>query len=59
MTEQRFSSAKVQAEIYNKRIDEMTQEFGKGMASFLLKLPLSMSYPVWRHLHKVKGDWIE
>ena len=49
-------SAKMQAEIYNKKIYEMTQELDKGLASFLLRLPLPMSYEVWQHLHKVKGD---
>ena len=56
MTEKQYSSAKIQAEIYNKKIYEMTQEVDKGLASFLLMLPLSMSYEVWQHLHKVKGD---
>ena len=50
-------SAKIQAEIYNKKIYEMTQELDKGLASFLLRLPLPMSYEVWQHLHKVKGDF--
>lgn len=57
MTEKQYSSAKIQAEIYNKKIYEMTQESDKGLASFLLMLPLSMSYEVWQHLHKVKGDY--
>lgn len=56
MTEKQYSSAKIQAEIYNKKIYEMTQELDKGLASFLLRLPLPMSYEVWQHLHKVKGD---
>jgi len=57
MTEKQYSSAKIQAEIYNKKIYEMTQELDKGLASFLLMLPLPMSYEVWQHLHKVKGDF--
>ena len=57
MTEKQYSSAKIEAEIYNKKIYEMTQELDKGLASFLLKLPVSMSYEVWQHLHKVKGDF--
>lgn len=34
-------------------------EFKKGYVSFLLKLPVGMSYELWCCLHKVKGDWIE
>jgi hypothetical protein len=57
MTEKQYSSAKIQATIYHKKIYEMTQESDKGLASFLLRLPLPMSYEVWQHLHKVKGDF--
>lgn len=57
MTEKRYSSAEVQVEIYNKNIFEMTDELDKGIASLLLKLPFAMSYEVWQHLHKVKGDY--
>ena len=57
MTEKQYSSTKIQAKLYHKKIYEMTQESDKGLASFLLKLPLSMSYEVWQHLHKVKGDF--
>ena len=57
MTAKRYSSAEVQAEIYNKNILEMTEELDKGIASFLLTLPIPMSYEVWQHLHKVKGDY--
>ena len=57
MTEKQYSSAKIQAEIYNKKIYEMTQELDGGLASFLLRLPLPMSYEVWQHLHKIKGDF--
>lgn len=57
MTEKQYSSAKIQAEIYNKKIYEITQKLDKGLASFLLRLPLPMSYEVWQHLHKVKGDF--
>ena len=57
MTEKRYtSSAKIQAEIYNKKIYEMTEATDKGLASFLLMFPLEMRYEVWQHLHKVKGD---
>ena len=57
MTAKRYSSAEVQAEIYCKNIYEMKTEMDKGLASFLLTLPLAMSYEVWQHLHKVKGDY--
>lgn len=57
MTEKLYSSAEVQAEIYNKKIYEMRTELEKGIASFLLTLPIAMSYEVWQHLHKVKGDF--
>lgn len=56
MTEKRYSSAEVQAEIYCKKIYEMSKETDKGIASFILTLPIAMSYEVWQHLHKVKGD---
>lgn len=56
MTEKQYSSAKIQAEIYNKNIFEMTEKFDKGIATFLLRMPLAMSYEVWQHLHRMKGD---
>ena len=56
MTEKQYSSAKIQAKLYHKKIYEMAQELDKGIASFLLRLPLPMSYEIWQHLHKVKGD---
>lgn len=59
MTEKLYSSAEVQAEIHNKKIHEMKTELDKGIASFLLILPMGMSYELWRYLHQVKGDWIE
>ena len=34
-----------------------SREVDKGIASFLLKLPLEISYEAWRHLHQVKGDY--
>ena len=52
-----YSSAKIQAEIYNKKIYEVAEATDKGIASILLRLPLRMSYEVWQHLHKVKGDY--
>ena len=57
MTGKLYSSAEVQAEIYCKNIYEMRTETDKGIASILLALPLAMSYEVWQHLHKVKGDY--
>lgn len=57
MTGKQYSSAKIQAKLHNKKIYKMAQEFDKGLASILLKLPLPMSYEVWQHLHKVKGDY--
>ena len=51
-----YSSAKVQAGIYCKKIHEMGTELDKGIASFILTLPIAMSYEVWQHLHKVKGS---
>ena len=57
MPVKRYASAEVQAEIYCKKIYEMTEELDKEIASFLLRLPISMSYEVWQHLHKVKGDY--
>ena len=56
MTAKLYSSAEVQAEIYCKKIHEMGTELDKGIASFILTLPIAMSYEVWQHLHKVKGS---
>ena len=56
MTKKRYSSAKKQYEIYDEFTTTMSIELNKGVASFFLMLPIPMTYEVWQHLHKVKGD---
>lgn len=50
------SSAKKQYEYYQKDCTEIRTEMNKGLASWFLTLPIPMSYEVWWHLHKIKGD---
>lgn len=57
MTEKRYSSAKKQYEIHNEFTTTITTELNAGFASFLLKLPVPMSYELWVRLHKIKGDF--
>ena len=52
-------NAKVMYEKQREWTTEIKLEMDKGIASFLLTLPVGMSYELWVHLHKVKGDWIE
>ena len=54
MTEK--STAKKQYESFEQTNNKIKQKLDKSLASFLLKLPIPMSYEVWKHLHKVKGD---
>ena len=51
------SSAKKQYEIYNEFITTISTKLDKGLASFFLKLPIPMTYELWKHLHSIKGDW--
>ena len=46
-------------EAHNRYITELRQEMNSNLASFLLTLPIGMSYELWEYLHKFKGDWIE
>ena len=50
------STAKKQYEAFEQTNNKTKQKFYSALASFLLKLPIPMSYEVWQHLHKVKGD---
>lgn len=54
-----MSSFKQQYKIYKEWTTEIKMEMNKGIASFLLTLPIPMSYEFWRYLHQVRGDWIE
>ena len=49
-------TAKEQWKIHNEYCIEIKSEMNKGLASFFLKSPIPMSYEVWQHLHKIKGD---
>lgn len=59
MTEKRYSPAEQAYKIQTEWTTEIRMEMDKGIASFLLILPMGMSYELWRYLHQVKGDWIE
>ncbi len=59
MSEKQYSSAKQLYEIQREWTTEIRMEMNKEIASFLLILPMGMSYELWRYLHQVKGDWIE
>lgn len=45
-----------QWKIHNGYCTEIRTEMNKGLASWFLTLPIPMSYEVWWHLHKIKGD---
>ena len=51
MTEK--SSAKIQAEYYEKQINEDKRIFFWQYCEFLLWLPIPMSYEVWSELHRI------
>lgn len=57
MTEKQYSPAKQLYESQREWTTEIRMEMDKGIASFLLTLPISMSYEVWRELHRIKGDF--
>ena len=57
MTEK--STAKKQYESFEQTNNKIKQKLNSGLASFLLKLPVPMSYETWRKLHLIKGDWIK
>ena len=50
-------TAKQQYEHWREWTTEIRMEVDKGIASFLLTLPVPMSYEVWKHLHRIKGDF--
>ena len=54
-----MSDAKTQYKEFNKAKTKLNEEFSKEIARIFLRLPLPMSYEVWRKLHEIKGDWIE
>ena len=56
MTEKRYLSAKKQYESYNEFTTTISTKLDKGLASFFLKLPIPMTYELWRQLHLIKGD---
>lgn len=58
MTE-KHSSAKEHYKSLEQAINVTEEIFGSEMASFLLKMPIGMSYEVWKYLHELKGDWID
>lgn len=45
-----------QWKIHNEYCTEIRTEMNKELASWFLKLPIPISYEVWQHLHKIKGD---
>ena len=45
-----------QYKFYNEFISMERERLDEGFATFLLKLPIPMSYEVWWFLHKIKGD---
>ena len=50
-------SAVREYERHQKYIVDCARTVDVGFATFLLKLPVPMSYEVWSFLHKVKGDY--
>ena len=50
-------TAKTQWEYFQRNCELIGIELNKGIASYLLKLPIPMSYEAWWHLHKIKGDY--
>lgn len=58
MTE-KHSSAKEQYKSLEQIIDATKEEFGSAIASGILKIPMGISYEVWKYLHELKGDWID
>lgn len=50
-------TAKLQYKYYRHRIREERASLNKEIATMLLKIPIPMSYDVWRGLHMIKGDW--
>lgn len=52
MNDKQYSSAKIQAEEYCKKVRKNRQRFFCEYAKFLLTLPFPMSYEVWSGLHK-------
>ena len=49
-------NAKEQYEYFQSYCAEIRTERDKGIASWLLTLPIPMSYEVWWYLHTIKGD---
>lgn len=55
----KYSSAKEQYKSLEQTINEIGEKLDSALASFLLKLPIGISYEAWKYLHELKGDWIE
>lgn len=55
----KYSSAKEQYKSLEQTINEIEEKLNSPLASFLLKLPICMSYETWKYLHELKGDWID
>ena len=49
-------NAKKQYELTREYFVEIRIEKTKEFASFLLTIPIPMSYEVWCYLHTIKGD---
>ena len=49
-------SAKKLYERQQGNCTEIRTKMNKGIASFLLTLPIPMTYKMWRFLHRIKGD---
>lgn len=55
----KYSSAKEQYKSLEQTINEIGEKLNSVMASFLLMIPVGISYEVWKYLHELKGDWID
>lgn len=59
MSKKQLSSARMEHEYYEDSMRKTSEKFHQNMAIFFLRLPLPLSYEIWRKLHLIKGDWIE
>ena len=56
MTANKRSSAKTQYKYLQNNCTEILTEMNKGIASFLLTLPIPMSYENWGYLHQIADE---
>ena len=50
------SSAKIQYKSFEQKVDIISGDYNKKLASFILEIPIGIDYETWRYLHKIKGD---